>query len=367
MNEKVGRFLVFVGSYAEPADTGIYVFSLDAATGELGRLYEESGLKNPSFLDVDHEGRKLYAISQTEKPGQEPGGSAVAFDFDPHTGRLNRLNEEPTVPRSTCHIQFNAEHRYVVATSYHGGMVGLLPVLEDGRLGKTADVRQHEGKGPNPVRQDRAHPHSANADPDNRFLYVPDLGADKIFIYRVEGMKFVPVGEAPAAPGAGPRHMAFHPTGLYAYVINELNSTITVYSRDAQSGKLEELQSVSTLPDTFAGENYCAEIHVSPDGKFVYGSNRGHDSIAVFAVDETNGKLTPVEIAPSQGKTPRNFAISPDGRYLVAAHQDTGNLVVFRIGERTGTLHDTGYRAEASKGVCVKFWKHPVSENSRRH
>jgi len=356
---KTEHYLAFVGSYAEPSGTGIYVYSLHAQNGELTLLEREGGLKNPSFLDVDHEGKRLYAISQAEVPGQDPCGSAVAFSFDPQTGKLTRLNEEVTVARPTCHIQFNPEGRYVVVVSYHGGLVGLLPVLEDGKLGKLADVRKHEGSGPNPSRQDRAHPHSAYASPDNRFLYVPDLGTDRIQIYRadLENWRLVSAGEAKAAPGAGPRHMAFHPKQPYVYVINELNSTIAVYARDAASGRLEEVQAISTLPTSFRGDNTCAEIHVSPDGKYVYGSNRGHDSIAVYSADGQTGRLTLVEIVPSRGRTPRNFALTPDGRYLVAAHQDTNNLVVFRIDQKTGILHDTGHRAEASKPVCVKFWK----------
>lgn len=356
------RFLVFVGSYAEPSEAGIRVFSFHSSSGKLTLLDAAEGLKNPSFLDVDHEGNKLYAIAQTERQGEEPCGAAVAYAFDARTGKLTRLNEEITVARPTCHIEYNAEDRYVVVVSYHGGLVGMLPVLPDGRLGKVADVRRHEGTGPHPTRQDRPHPHSANADPDNRFIYVPDLGTDRIVIYRADcaNMKLVPAGEAKAAPGAGPRHMAFHPHRPFAYVINELNSTITAYERDAESGSLKEIHTVSTLPETFKGENTCAEVRITPDGKFVYGSNRGHDSIAVFAVDAQSGRLTPVDVVPSQGKTPRHFTLSPDGRHLLAAHQDTGNLVVFRIDRDTGKLHDTGERAEAAKGVCVKFWRHPM-------
>jgi 6-phosphogluconolactonase len=356
-NAETPTYLFFVGSYAEPSGPGIYAFSLDGASGKPTLLSTASGLKNPSFLSLDHAGRRLYSIEEVSEGGGK-GGAAVAFSFEPDSGRMTRLNEEKTLGSSTCHIEFNAAGRYVIATSYHGGLVGMLPVLEDGRLGPLADVRRHEGTGPNPVRQDRPHPHSANVSPDNRFVYVPDLGTDRIQIYRPEadGMKLIPVGEAVSAPGSGPRHMTFHPEKPYAYVINELDSTITVYLRDAGQGGLTAVQTVPTLPESFRGENTCAEIRLSPDARFLYGSNRGHDSIAVFSVEEEGARLSPVEIVPSGGKIPRNFALSPDGRFLVSAHQETGNLAVFRVDPDTGRLSDTGNRGEASKGVCVKFW-----------
>lgn len=358
MNENE-KYLLFAGSYAEPAESGIYVYSLDSSSGELLLLDSISGLKNPNFLDLDHENHILYTVAETSGKESEVQALAIAFSFEPHSGKLIQMNQEATVGRTTCHIQFNSHDRYVVVTSYSAGLVGFLPVLADGSLGKLSDVRKHEGQGVDPERQNQAHPHSAYSTPDNQFVYVPDLGTDRIQIYRpdVTGMRLIPAGEAVSRPAAGPRHLAFHPTQPYVYVINELDSTITMYIRDIRNGMLEIVETISTLAEPFEEDNYCAEIQVSTNGRFVYGSNRGHDSIAVLAVDEHSGRLTMVESVPTQGKYPRNFAISQNGDYLVVANQNSANLIVFRIDKQTGKLQDTGYRAEASHVVCVKFWK----------
>ncbi|MCZ8512268.1 lactonase family protein [Paenibacillus filicis] len=357
----IDAYLMFIGSYAEPDTSGIRVFSLNAVSGETKLLHTIEGLKNPSFLDLDHEGMKLYAIEETTTEDGGRGGSVVSFAFTAE-GIVRRLNAQKSVGGATCHIEFNAVDRYVTVASYSGGLIGLLPVNEDGTLAQTTDMHRSEGTlGPNTVRQDRPHPHSTYTAPDRTYVYSPDLGLDRIKRFKFDpgSMKLIPSGETATAPGAGPRHMAFHPARPWVYVINELNGTITFYEREASGGELREIQTVSTLPDSFQGENTTAEVQLSPNGKYLYGSNRGHDSIAVYEVDQANGRLTTVEIVPSGGRTPRNFGITPDGRYLVTAHQESGNLAIFRLNEETGRLEDTGHRAEAAKGVCVKFWKKP--------
>lgn len=355
-------YLMFVGSYAELQHPGIYVYSLNGESGELTLLEEIDGIKNPSFLDLDHEGQRLYSIEETTTETGGRGGSVVAFSFD-REGRTTRLNAVPSVGASTCHVQFNAADKYVTVASYSGGVIGMLPVREDGTLGATTDVHRHEGElGPQTDRQDSPHPHSTYTDPQGSYLYAPDLGLDRIRIYKpdVAAMKLVPAGEAIAPAGAGPRHMAIHPERPWVYVINELSSSITLYKRDAETGRLDEIETVPTLPGSFEGVNTCAEVLLSPDGRFVYGSNRGHDSIAVFAAEENTGRLTLVDIIPSGGLTPRNFGLTPDGRYLVCAHQDSGELAVFARDEATGQLRDTGQRAVASRGVCVRFWNRMI-------
>ncbi|CAG7643501.1 6-phosphogluconolactonase [Paenibacillus solanacearum] len=358
--EKKGSFLLFAGSYAEAPEDGLYAYALDRTSGALTLLNRSGGYRNPCFLDLDHRNRRLYTVAEREADGTETCAVALAFAFDPADGQLQLLSEEKTVGRATCHIQYNDAGRYVVATSYSGGAVGYLPVLPDGQLGRMSDAHRHEGAGPHPTRQDRPHPHSAYTDPENRYVYVPDLGLDRIKIYKPDaaGGKLEPHGEAIAPPASGPRHMAFHPSKPYVYVINELDSTISAYEQDPASGALRLIESVTTLPEDYAqqDDNTCAEIQITPDGRFVYGSNRGHDSIAAFRVDDRTGRLSPVQIVSSLGRRPRNFAVSPDGRYIVAAHQDSANLVVFRIDDETGMLLDTGHRAEASKVVCVRFW-----------
>jgi len=235
----------------------------------------------------------------------------------------------------------------------------MLPIREDGSLGPATDFVQHEGSSVHPRRQKRPHTHSITLDPANRRAFAADLGLDKILGYQVDlkNGQLMP-GDPPwteVAKGAGPRHFAFRPGGKFAYLINELANSIVAYAYDESSGGLDEIQTVSSLPDDFAGTSYCADVHVSPDGRFLYGSNRGHDSIAVFGIDPQTGRLTPIEHVPTGGETPRNFGIDPTGRYLLAANQKSGNIIVFSIDQQTGRLVETGHRVEVPMPMCVKM------------
>jgi 6-phosphogluconolactonase len=251
------------------------------------------------------------------------------------------------------------EGKFVLVAHYAGGCVSVLPIREDGRLGEPTDIIRHQGSGVNPQRREAPHPHSVNLDAANRFLFVPDLGLDKIMIYRVDATqgKLKPNDEpwARVKAGAGPRHFDFHPNGKYAYVINELDSTFTAFAYDNERGRLREIETVSTLPEGFTGTNTCADVHVAPSGKFLYGSNRGHDSIATFAINEDTGKLTYVAHEPTQGKTPRNFAIDPTGNFLLAANQNSDTIVTFRIDRTTGKLSPTGDVTRVPMPVCLKM------------
>ncbi|WP_370872468.1 lactonase family protein [Paenibacillus zeirhizosphaerae] len=347
------RLLVFAGSYAEPEGSGVYVYSFDENTGELSLLDEFAGLKNPTFLNVNPVTRKLYAIGETVSASDEKVGEAAAFDIDPATGTLALLNRTQTVA-PTCHIQRNAEGNRLTVPSYHGGMVGLLSIGADGKIGELLDVVQHEGNSVHPERQDRPHPHSTFYSPDGKLLFVQDLGLDRIRAYSLAGDKFKLHSEAATHPGAGPRHLAFHPNGKFAFVINEVDSTVTSFAYDAVAGTLTEIESVPTLPEGFEGENTTAEIVVSEDGAYVYGSNRGHDSIVVYAVDVNTGKLSLVEHVPVQGEHPRHFALTPGGKYLIAANRDTNNIVTFRVDKASGRLEYTGLSLSVSKPVCVQ-------------
>ncbi|OYV80789.1 MAG: 6-phosphogluconolactonase, partial [Planctomycetia bacterium 21-64-5] len=247
----------------------------------------------------------------------------------------------------------------VLAANYGGGSVCCLPIGGDGRLAEASAFVQHHGKSTNPGRQEAPHAHSVNLDPANHFAFVADLGLDEVLVYRFNSDKgSLRANEPPAAkvkPGSGPRHFAFHPSGRFAYVINELSSTITAFGYDAAKGVLTEVQTIGTLPDGFKGENWTAEVQVHPSGKFVYGSNRGHNSIAAFAVDVQTGRLTPIGHESSGGKTPRNFGIDPSGSFLLAANQDSDNIAVLAIDTATGKLNSTGQEIKVSKPVCVKF------------
>jgi 6-phosphogluconolactonase len=355
LKRKNNRWLCFLGSYAESDSPGVYVCEFDPATGTLALLSSQDGLQNPTFLSVDAEHLRLYALSEATGTDSSRQGEVAAFTIDAEAGSLSLLHTAPTVPAPTCHIELDRSRQHLLVSSYHGGMLGLSPIEADGRIGEVADIRQHHGASVLSV-QDRPRVHSVTVDLNNRFAIACDLGLDRLFTYRFGGERneLIHQSEVEVAPGAGPRHFAFHPALPYGYVINELNATITAFSYHEENGTLTVLQTVSTLPADYQEDNACADIHISPDGRFLYGSNRGHDSIAVFAIQES-GKLALVEHASVQGRHPRNFALTPDGRYLLAANRDTNNVVVFTRDEASGKLQATGHELHVSKPVCVKF------------
>jgi 6-phosphogluconolactonase len=350
------KYYVYVGSYTRKEATGIYVCELDIATGELKQIGGIADVKNPSFLQLDEGRDMLYAISERGDSDGQSRGAVSAYKIDRKTGQLAFVNQISSESQSLCHISLELEGRYMVGTSYRGGTAFLASLQSDGSLGQVTDSVQHTGSGPVTNRQDKAHAHSAIVDPTNRFVFVCDLGIDKIMIYEIDRKegKLRPHGEAVLHPGAGPRHFLFDAGGKFAYVINELDSTVTSFSYDAQAGALHKLQTIPGLPEGFSGGNTGADIHLSPDGKFLYGSQRGHDSLVVYAVDSASGKLEYVEHASTLGRIPRNFAITPDGGFLLAANQDAGNVVVFRVDRQTGKLTPTGDQLQLSEPVCVE-------------
>jgi len=353
----------FIGSYAESDQPGLYVCSYDSETGSLTLLDQVSGLPNPTFLDIDDSRSIIYAITEGVDANQQKCGAAAAYAFDPFAGKLLLLNQEVTLPATTCHITLDRTRQCLMVTSYHGGMVGLSPLQQDGRIGTTADIQRHQGSSVLPV-QDRPRAHSATMDAANRFAIVCDLGMDQLIVYKLDAAnhRLIPHSQTAIAPGSGPRHFALHPRLPYGYVINELNSTITALSYAEEAGQLTVIQTVSTLPADFQADNACADIHISPDGCFIYGSNRGHDSLAVYAIDEQSGKLTLVEHAPTLGGHPRNFAISPDGRFVLVANRDGNNIVTFSRDAQTGKLTPTGSVLTLSKPVCIKFRTLPAGD-----
>jgi 6-phosphogluconolactonase len=350
------KYYVYVGSYTRKESTGVYVCELDIATGELKQIGGIDDVKNPSFLRLDAGRDMLYAIGERGDSDGQSRGAVSAYKIDRKTGRLAFVNQISSQSQSLCHICLDLESRFVTGTSYRGGTAFLAPLAPDGSLGQVSDTVQHAGSGPVTNRQDKAHAHSAIVDPTNRFVFVCDLGIDKIMIYEMdrEKGKLKPHGEAALHPGAGPRHFLFDASGKFAYVINELDCTVTAFSYDAKAGALHTLQTIPGLPEGFNGPNTAADIHLSPDGKFLYGSQRGHDSIVVYAVDPASGKLEYVEHASTLGRVPRNFALTPDGGYLLAANQDTGNVVVFRVDRQSGELTPSGAQLQLSEPVCVE-------------
>ncbi len=352
--------LVFLGTYtpAGGVSRGIYSIRLDPATGQLGEALLVAETPNPTFLAWRPDGRTLYALSESGILGGKPGGALTAFRYDPASGGLTRLNTEPTGGISLAHVGVDATGRTAAVVSYHGGQVASFPLADDGNLGARISLITHAGQlGPHTKRQDKPHPHSVTFSPGNRFVYVCDLGLDRIYSYLLDPAlaTLTVAGETAARPGAGPRHSKFSADGRFFYVINELDSTVAVYAADAASGTLTPLQVITTLPADFTGETICAEIRLSTDGRFVYGSNRGHDSLAVFARDAVKGTLTPVEIVSCGGKHPRNFSLSPDGRWLLCANRDSDNLVAYKVEAATGRLTPAGHPAKVPQAVCVLF------------
>ncbi|HUT88209.1 MAG TPA: lactonase family protein [Thermoguttaceae bacterium] len=349
--------VVYVGTYTGGDSRGIYRCRLDLGTGTLRSLELAAETLNPSFLALHPSGRFLYAVGEIGNFGGGKTGAVSAFRIEPKSGKLTPLNQQPSRGTGPCHLTVDRTGRNVLVANYGSGSVACLPIGDDGRLGDATSFVQHEGSSVNPQRQQGPHAHVVELDAANRFAFVADLGLDKILIYRLNADRGQLTPNDPpsaaVAPGAGPRHFAFHPTGRFAYVINEIDSTVTAFGYDAQRGALEPLETVPTLPEGFTGKSTTAEIVVHPSGRFLYGSNRGHDSLVIFAVDARTGKLRYVGHEPTQGKAPRNFAIDPSGDYLLAANQGTDNVVVFRIDANTGELRPTGHSLEVPKPVCL--------------
>jgi 6-phosphogluconolactonase len=286
-------------------------------------------------------------------------GSVNAFAITPKTGKLTLLNRQSSHGAGPCYVSVDHTGRFVLVANYASGSVAILPIQDDGHVGEATDVIQHPGATRDPDQPGYPHAHSITPSPDNRFALAPDLGLDRIFVYRLDASagRLLPNNPPWAAvkPGSGPRHLVFHPKRPFVYVINELGHTVILFAWNASSGTLQEVQTTSTLPADFHGENACADVHITPSGRFLYGSNRGHDSIAIFAVEESAGTLSRVGHQPTLGKCPRNFAIDPTGVWLLAANQDTDSIVVFRIDPVTGRLSPNGRAATVSKPVCLKF------------
>jgi 6-phosphogluconolactonase len=353
-----GPILAYVGTYTGPRSRGVYGFRFDRLTGTAQPLGCVAETRNPSFLAVHPSRKHLYAVNEVSDFQQDAsqGGAVAAFRIHPDTGALTLLNQRSSGGAGPCHLNVDRTGRHVLVANYGGGSVAVLPVLEDGALGPATAVVRHTGSSVNPRRQREPHAHSVNLSPDNRFALVADLGTDRVMIYRFDAERGTLVAHEPPfmalPPGSGPRHLAFHPDGRMVCVVNELLSTVAVFDYAAQ-GVLTPRQTVATLPGTFQGENTTAEVVVHPAGRFVYASNRGHDSLATFAIG-ADGRLQPSGHTPSGGRTPRNFALDPSG-YLWAANQGSDSVQIFRVEPATGVLTPTGEPIQVGSPVCIRF------------
>ncbi len=358
--EGVGKsYLLYVGTYTKGESKGIYGFRFDATSGQATGLGVAAETVNPSFLTIDVSGKFLYAVNEIPDYKGTASGAVTAFSIDRSSGKLSRLNEVASRGADPCYISFDKTGKYLLVANYTGGNIAVFPVQSNGRLGDASAFVQHSGSSVNKQRQEGPHAHWIETTADNRFAIAADLGLDKLLVYRFDQARggLTPNDPAFAAVEAdsGPRHVAFAPNEKFAYSVNELASTVAAFTFDVAHGALHSFQTISTLPKGFSGENDTAEIHIHPNGRFLFASNRGHNSIAVFSIDKTTGRLTAAGDFSTQGKTPRNFEIDPTGSRLFVANQDSGNIVIFRIDPNTGALSATGQILNIPSPVSLKF------------
>jgi 6-phosphogluconolactonase len=349
---------VYFGTYTGKESKGIYACELDLASGKTTEPRLAATTTNPSFLAIHPNRKFLYAVGEVGEFNGQKTGMVTAFAIDAATGDLKQLNAQSTKGAGPCHVVVNPAGTHVFVANYGGGSCAALPIKDDGSLGEATGFVQHKGASVSKSRQEAPHAHSINLDPSGIFAFCADLGLDQVLIYKFDQARgTLTPNDPPAglvAPGSGPRHFAFHPTGRFAYVINEMTCTVTAFSYDPAAGRLTEIQTIPTVPSVEKGYS-TAEVQVHPSGRFLYGSNRGHDTLAIFSIDQATGKLTLVGHQSTGGKTPRNFGIDPTGQYVLAANQGSGTVLVFRVDQATGKLTQVGEPLRVPTPVCVKF------------
>ena len=353
------RYLAYVGTYTDKGSKGIYAYRFDPSSGELGDLGLVATTDNPSFLAVAADNRYLYALNEVNKFEAGETGAITTYNLDRNSGKLTQLQQVSSLGPGPAHLSLDRAGKFVLVANYDGGSIAVFPIEKDGTLGTRTAFVQHTGSSANKDRQSSPHAHQIQATADNKFVLVADLGLDELLVYRFDRKKGALSPANPphvrVSPGSGPRHFAIAPSGQFVYLVTELSSTVIVYSFDNSSGRLSELQTISTLPKGFKGANTTAEITTDMAGKFLYVSNRGDDSIAVFAIDQGNGRLSLVEHVKTGGKEPRHFALDPTGRWLFAENQNSNDVRIFRVDPELGRLTPTSHTIEVNSPVCVVF------------
>jgi len=353
-------YLVYVGTnVSSPQENTIYLYHLSPATGELLPLGGMKGGISPTYLTMDAAHRYLYAVSETQTYLGAPGGGVSTLAVDQHNATLSMRNQQASLGASPCYISLDHTGKNALVANYSSGSVAVLPVRSDGQLSPASATDQHQlPTGPH-KNQDKPHAHSFLPSPDNRYVFSADLGTDKVYGYQLDAssgkLSPLPTPAFVAKSGAGPRHLTFHPNGRWAYLENELNSTVTALAYDAKAGTFQEIETQTTLPAGFGGDNSGADVHVSPDGRFVYTSNRGDNSLAVFRIAPADGRLTLVQHVSTQGKTPRNFALDPSGRVLLVANQNSDNVFTYTVDKQTGKLTPTGKSVSLPSPMFVEI------------
>ncbi|MFW6308382.1 MAG: lactonase family protein [bacterium] len=358
MKKNNNNLIGYIGTYTGNEGKGIYVYNINFENGKFELIDVYTEIDNPSYLTINSEKNRLYAVSELTEFQGEKTGLVASFSIADKTGKLKFLNKKITGGGAPCYLSLDQNNEYLFVSNYVGGSITVFPLTQEGEIKNSVFFRQHSGSSVNSSRQKNPHPHSIRTDPTNNYVVVPDLGIDKLMIYKInksrQGQLLNKSSEAKIAPGAGPRHIVFHPDQDYAYLINELDSSISVLKYQNQ-GKMEEIQKVSCLPDEFNGSNTSADIHVHPSGNFLYGSNRGHDSIVIYKIDKSSGKLTYLNHESTRGQVPRNFVLDPSGEFLLAANQETNSLTLFNINQKTGELSFTGTQIKVPEPVCIKL------------
>ncbi len=349
--------LVFVSAFAAGEKGGIHAYQLDLKTAALKEAHRTAGVENPFFLALSPDGKYLYSIHGKTFGGKEHE-QVAAYELAGRTGKMKLLNRQSARGSAACYLDVDKTGRTVLVANYSTGSVAALPVQKDGSLGKASSFIQHAGSSVDPARQKGPHAHCIVVSPDNRFAYAADLGLDQVLCYHLDAEKAKltparpPFARSPA--GAGPRHLTFHPNGKYVYVINELSNSVTLFDHEGKSGGLTPKQTISTLPKDFTGKSYCADLKITPNGRFLYGTNRGHDSIAAYRLG-ADGRLALIAIVPSLGKGPQNLAITPDGKLLLCANMPGNNVAVFRIDAKSGRLKSAGKPVSITSPSCIRL------------
>jgi 6-phosphogluconolactonase len=352
------NFYLLIGTYTQKGSKGIYVYRFNTTTGKAEWVSNTDSASNPSFVAIAPNGKFVYAVNETG--GKNPG-TVSSYAFDRSAGKLSFINQQPTGGDAPCHLAISKDNKWVTAANYSGGSLSVFPINKDGSLNSYSQFIQDEGSSVNKGRQEKAHVHETVFSPAEDYLFTPDLGTDKVVIYKFNSASAKPLSPAATpfvsvTPGNGPRHITFHPNGKFAYVIEELSGTVGAYKYN--NGNLTFVQSIATHPADFKGKPGSAEVEISPDGKFLYASNRGEENnIAIFSLNATTGKLEPKGYQSTMGKAPRHFIMDPGGDYLLAANQDSDNIVIFKRNKQTGMLQETGTQIKVSMPVCLQLLK----------
>jgi 6-phosphogluconolactonase len=350
---------LYAGTFSGDIEKGIYVYSFDRKAGTLSHLQTAGGVVSPTYIELHPNKKFLYSVNRSPVTDQEDWGSVSAWSVDPATGKLTHINDQPAYGNAPCYISMDSKGRILFIANYGSGSIAAYPILDDGSLGKASKVIQHTGSSVGGERQSVPHAHCAVVSPDDKYLYAADLGTDRVKTYTInyydKTMHPVPESDGVTEPGTGPRHLVIDADQEFCYVLAEMGGQVEVFSIDPESGALTAIQAISTLPEDFEGNNSCADIHIDPTGRFLYASNRGHNSLAIYEIDPGNGKLSLVDIASVEGDWPRNFLIEPQGDFLFVANRKSNNLVVFRRDKNSGKISNSGVEVSLPEPVCVKM------------